>query len=172
MTGGDVNGGGGVKPGFVSIMAQTNAKQAARQISNFGFVAGEDRANGRGGQGFTQCSSIFHASLPDLAYHAGMLPLTNAKIRELKARAQLMKPTLKVGHDGLSEQFIAALDTALKHHDLVKVKFSDFKEQKKELAPQLAAKTGSELIMRVGNVAVLYRPKPEAEKVEAVDEGE
>ena len=101
-----------------------------------------------------------------------MLPLTNAKIRELKARAQLMKPTLKVGHDGLSEHFIAALDTALKHHDLVKVKFSDFKEQKKELAPQLAAKTGSELIMRVGNVAVLYRPKPEAEKVEAVDEGE
>jgi RNA-binding protein len=54
----------------------------------------------------------------------------------------------------------------------VKVKFSDFKEQKKELAPQLAAKTGSELIMRVGNVAVLYRPKPEAEKVEVVDEGE
>ena len=101
-----------------------------------------------------------------------MLPLTNAKIRELKARAQLMKPTLKVGHDGLSGQFIAALDTALKHHDLVKVKFSDFKEQKKELAPQLAAKTGSELIMRVGNVAVLYRPKPEAEKVEIVDEGE
>jgi RNA-binding protein len=87
--------------------------------------------------------------------------LTNAKIRELKARAQLMKPTLKVGHDGLSDPFIAALDAALKRQDLVKVKFSDFKEQKKELAPQLAARTGSELIMRVGNVAVLYRPKPE-----------
>ncbi len=90
-----------------------------------------------------------------------MSPLTNAKIRELKARAQLMKPTLKVGHDGLSDQFIAALDTALKRQDLVKVKFSDFKDQKKELAPQLAARTGSELVMRVGNVAVLYRPKPE-----------
>ena len=90
-----------------------------------------------------------------------MTPLTNAKIRELKARAQLMKPTLKVGHDGLSDPFIAALETALKQQDLVKVKFSDFKEQKKELAPQLAARTGSELIMRVGNVAVLYRPKPE-----------
>lgn len=100
------------------------------------------------------------------------MPLTNAKIRELKARAQLMKPALKIGHDGLSAPFIAALDDALKHHELVKVKFSDFKEQKKELAPQLAEKTGSELIMRVGNVAVLYRPKPEAEKVEVVDEGE
>ena len=89
-----------------------------------------------------------------------MSVLTNAQIRELKARAQLMKPMLKVGHDGLSAAFIAALDELLKHHALVKVKFSDFKEQKKELAPQLAEKTGSELIMRVGNVAVLYRPKP------------
>jgi RNA-binding protein len=93
-----------------------------------------------------------------------MSSLTNAKIRELKARAQLMKPSLKVGHDGLSAAFIAALDDMLKHHELVKVKFADFKEQKKELSPQLAEKTGSELIMRVGNVAVLYRPRPAAEE--------
>ena len=90
------------------------------------------------------------------------MPLTNAQIRELKARAQLMKPTLKVGHDGLSAPFIAALDDLLKHHALVKVKFSDFKEEKKTLAPQLAEKTGSELILRVGNAAVLYRAKPDA----------
>ena len=70
-----------------------------------------------------------------------------------------MEPMLKVGKQGLSAQFLAALDNALKHHDLVKVKFDEFKEQKKELAPQLAEKTGSHLIMRVGNVAVLYRPK-------------
>jgi RNA-binding protein len=100
------------------------------------------------------------------------MPLTNAKIRELKARAQLMKPTLKVGHDGLSEQFIAALDVALKQHELVKVKFSDHKEEKKTLSPQLAEKTGSELIMRVGNVAVLYRAKPVAATVAEVDSGE
>jgi len=89
-----------------------------------------------------------------------MIGLTNAKIRELKARGQLLKPVLKVGHDGLSPQFIAALDKALKHLELVKVKFSDLKDQKKTLAPQLAEKTGSELVMRVGNVAVLYRAKP------------
>jgi RNA-binding protein len=104
----------------------------------------------------------FHLSRRNFAYYDPMSSLTNAKIRELKARAQLMKPTLKVGHDGLSDQFIAALDTALKQQDLVKVKFSDFKDQKKELAPQLATRSGSELIMRVGNVAVLYRPKAEA----------
>jgi RNA-binding protein len=90
-----------------------------------------------------------------------MDPLTNAKIRELKARAQRMKATLKIGKEGLSPQFFAALDEVLNHHELVKVKFDEFKEQKKELTPQLAEKSGSHLITRVGNVVVLYRPKPE-----------
>jgi RNA-binding protein len=89
-----------------------------------------------------------------------MLSLTNAQLRDLKAKAQRLKATLKVGKEGLSPQFIAALDGVLKHHELVKVKFDDFKEQKKELAPQLAQKSGSHLVTRVGNVVVLYRPKP------------
>ena len=89
-----------------------------------------------------------------------MVSLSNAQIRELKAQAQRLKAALKVGKEGLSPQFLAALDDVLKHHELVKVKFEEFKEQKKELAPQLAEKSGSHLIMRVGNVAVLYRAKP------------
>jgi RNA-binding protein len=93
-----------------------------------------------------------------------MDPITNAQIRYLKARAQRMKATLKVGKDGLSPQFLAALDEVLKHHELVKVKFDEFKEQKKELTPQLAEKSRSHLVTRVGNVVVLYRPKPREEK--------
>ena len=94
-----------------------------------------------------------------LPHTAVMLALNNAKIRELKARGQLLKPTLKVGKEGLSPQFLSALDEALKHHDLLKVKFDQLKEQKKELAPQLAEKTSSHLVMRVGNVVVLYRAR-------------
>jgi len=89
--------------------------------------------------------------------------LPNPQIRALKAKAQRMKATLKLGKEGLSQKFLAALDTALTQHELVKVKFDDFKEEKKELTPQLAEKTSSHLITRVGNVAVLYRPKPAAD---------
>ncbi len=46
-------------------------------------------------------------------------------------------------------------------------------QQKKELCTAARRQNRQRIpIMRVGNVAVLYRPKPEAEKVEAVDEGE
>lgn len=95
-----------------------------------------------------------------------MAPLTNAQMRTFKAQAQRLKATLKVGKEGLTPQFLAALDDALKHQELVKVKFDFFKEEKKELAPQLADKSGSHLVTRVGNVAVLYRPKPVATPAE------
>ena len=93
-----------------------------------------------------------------------MVSFTNAQIRDFKARAQRIKATLKVGKDGLSPQFLAALDHELTHHELVKVKFEDFKERKKELAPQLARQSGSHLVTRVGNVVVLYRSKPIEQK--------
>ncbi len=83
--------------------------------------------------------------------------LSNAQLRDLRARAQRLKATLKIGKDGLSAQFLMALDEMLKRHELVKIKFENFKEQKKELAPQLAQKSASHLVARVGNVVVLYR---------------
>jgi RNA-binding protein len=88
-----------------------------------------------------------------------MISLTNAQKRALKARAQRLEAALKIGKEGLSQEFLAALDAALQAHELVKVRFADFKEQKKELSPQLAERSGSHLLTRIGNVAVLYRPK-------------
>jgi RNA-binding protein len=89
-------------------------------------------------------------------------PLNNSQLRKFKAAAQLLEPMLKVGKAGLSEGFLRSVDLALAQHELVKIKFAEFKEQKKELAPQLAGKTASHLVMRVGNVMVLHRPKPVA----------
>ena len=83
-----------------------------------------------------------------------------ADIRKFKAAAQHLEPILKIGKAGLSEAFIQSVNEALSQHELVKIKFADFKDQKKELAPQLAEKTSSHLIMRVGNVMVLHRPPP------------
>ncbi len=75
-----------------------------------------------------------------------------------------MKATLKIGKDGISSQFLAALDHELKCHELVKLKFDVIMEQKKELTPQLAEKSESHLVTRFGNVVVLYRSQREAEK--------
>jgi RNA-binding protein len=94
-------------------------------------------------------------------------PLTNAQIRKFKAAAQHLEPMLKLGKAGLSEGFIASVNEALAQHELVKIKFVEFKEQKKTLAPQLAEKTSSYLVMRVGNVMVLHRPRAATEEAAA-----
>jgi len=93
-----------------------------------------------------------------------MTELTNRQLSKLKGMGQLLEPVVRVGHAGLSPAFLASLNQALNDHELVKVKFSDFKDQKKELTPKLAEMTGSHLIMRVGNVAVLYREQPDPAK--------
>ena len=85
--------------------------------------------------------------------------LSNADKRALKARAQLLEPMVKLGRAGMSEAFLRGLDSALALHGLVKMKFTDFKDRKHEFAPQIAEKTGSTLVMQVGNVAVFYRRK-------------
>jgi RNA-binding protein YhbY len=51
-----------------------------------------------------------------------MVPLTNTQVRDLKAQAQKLKAALTIGKEGLSPQFLVALDEVLKHHELVKVK--------------------------------------------------
>ncbi len=91
--------------------------------------------------------------------------ISNRELRDLKARGQLLQPVVFIGKEGLSPALIKSLDEALAHHELVKVKFANFKEEKKTLTPQLAEKVSARVVMRVGNVAVLFRrkPAPEAE---------
>ena len=92
------------------------------------------------------------------------IALNNPQLRKLKAMAQRMDATVKLGKLGLSEAFLNGLDQELGRHELVKVRFDDFKDQKKSIAPQIAEKTNSRLVMRVGNVAVYFRRQPDPKK--------
>lgn len=81
------------------------------------------------------------------------------KLRELKSRAQLIKPALRLGRAGLTPEFLAAFDEALARTPLVKLRFEDFKDERKALSKQLAEQTGSRLVQQVGHTAVFYRAR-------------
>ena len=93
-----------------------------------------------------------------------MIDLTTKQIAHLRGLGQRLEPTLHVGQAGLTDALIAALNQALDNHELVKAKFAALKEQKRALAPELAARTDSVLVQRVGNVVVLYRPQSDPAK--------
>ena len=90
--------------------------------------------------------------------------LSSAERKQLRGLAHSLKPVASVGKDGLSEQFIAELKSALEHHELVKVKFLEGKSEKKELAAELAEKCDAGLAGLIGNVAILYRQNPDPKK--------
>ncbi|HAO66270.1 MAG TPA: hypothetical protein DCR17_06260 [Verrucomicrobiales bacterium] len=90
--------------------------------------------------------------------------LTSAQTRKLKAIAQRLDASIKIGKNGLTDGFLKEVDDALKRDELVKVRFVEFKEEKKELAPKIAEQTQSHLVTRVGHVAVYYREKPDPAK--------
>jgi RNA-binding protein len=85
--------------------------------------------------------------------------LTGAQKRALKSRAQLLEAMIRIGQSGVTDALLQSLDNALSQHELVKVRFADFKEERKTLAPQLAERTSSALIQQVGNVAVFFRKR-------------
>ena len=90
--------------------------------------------------------------------------LKPAERKSLRKQAHHLKPNVFIGKDGLSKTVIAAAKEAIGAHELVKVRFGDNKDKKKELAAQLAEQSDSELVGVIGHLAILYREHPEEEK--------
>jgi len=87
--------------------------------------------------------------------------MTSKRRSELRSLAQSLSSIVMVGHDGITDGVVGALDSALTDHELVKVRFQDFKEQTKDLSNDLAQKTDSTLVATTGFTAVFYRRNPE-----------
>jgi RNA-binding protein len=89
--------------------------------------------------------------------------LSGAEKRALRARGQRLEATVRLGHAGMTEAWLRALDQALAKDELVKVRFTDPAVDRKAIAPEVAEKSGSELVALVGNVAVYFRRRKKAE---------
>ena len=84
----------------------------------------------------------------------------------LKGLVHGMKPLVFVGQKGLSPAVIKAVDESLEKHELIKIKFVDFKEKgrKEEIAGVIEKKTASELVGMIGHIAIFYRQHKDPEK--------
>jgi RNA-binding protein len=83
----------------------------------------------------------------------------------LRGLAHKLRPVIQVGKNGITPDLIKAVDEALEIHELIKVKFVDFKEERKELSQEIADGTSSEAVGLVGNVVILYRQNPDDERL-------
>jgi RNA-binding protein len=85
--------------------------------------------------------------------------LTERQRRHLRGLAHELKPVIRLGNAGLTDAVAAETARALHDHELIKVKApGGDRDARNALFDELAQRTSSALIHRIGNVAVLYRP--------------
>jgi len=92
------------------------------------------------------------------------MKLTSPQRKFLKSKGHHLKPLTRVGKAGVTEAFIKSVSQTLKDHELVKVKFNEFKDEKSSLADDIARQMSATLVAITGNVALLYKQSKDERK--------
>lgn len=88
-------------------------------------------------------------------------PVVSSKARShLRSLAHRLEATVHVGGEGLSEAVVQAVATALRDHELIKVRLGkSFEGDRKTSAEALAVAVAADLTQVIGRIVVLYRPR-------------
>ncbi len=90
------------------------------------------------------------------------MPLTEPQRKYLRRLGHDRDPVVLVGQGGISPNLIAELDRALNDHELVKVRARvGDRDTRDAILTELAASTRSEIVQRIGHVALYYRRNPD-----------
>ena len=90
-----------------------------------------------------------------------MIELTSKQRKELEKVAHDLQPVVIVGGAGVTDGVMDMIDKSLAAHELIKVKFNEYKDEKQELTQQICEKTDATLVRIIGNIAILFREKEE-----------
>lgn len=95
-----------------------------------------------------------------------MKTLQGFEKKYLRGLAHKRKPVVFVGQRGLTAALIEAVDDALNRHELIKVKFNEFKkkEEKANIIHRLQTGTDAVLVGKIGHTAIFYRRQKDPAK--------
>jgi len=95
------------------------------------------------------------------------MKLSEAQKKHLRGLGHQLKPLIMIGDAGLSDAVFAEYESTIEHHELIKVsvRVGD-REARDSIIGELCSRSGAELIQRIGNVALLYRPNPEKQRIQ------
>ena len=88
--------------------------------------------------------------------------MTTKERAYLKGLAQNIDPILSLGKASLTPEFTEAVAEAIKARELIKVSVLKTCElDMNEIAVELCANTGAQLVQKIGKTLVLYKPSRE-----------
>jgi len=94
------------------------------------------------------------------------VPLTGKQRRHLRALGHHLEPVVQLGKNGLTDAIAAAVEDAIEHHELVKVRLgTECPDDRHEVAEALAAALKAEAAQVLGRTILLYRRHPKEPKI-------
>lgn len=99
------------------------------------------------------------------------MELSSGQIKRLRAEGHRLKlkPVVIIGQKGLSENLHLEIDSALNHHELLKLRIPSLdKPGKRELAKQICDHHNAALVETIGSIIVIYRPNNETNRFTAI----
>jgi RNA-binding protein len=103
---------------------------------------------------------------PGLSSSPAAPDLSERQRKHLRGLAHDLKPVIRLGGSGLTDAVALETARALHDHELIKVKAPGGDREARDAAfAELANRTSSALIYRIGNVAVLYRPRADLPRI-------
>lgn len=92
--------------------------------------------------------------------------LTGKQKRFLRAKAHHEKPIFQVGKSGVSENMIIQLQDVLEKRELIKIRIlQNCLENKHDIADEITAKSGAQLVQIIGYNIILYKESEENKQI-------
>ena len=89
------------------------------------------------------------------------MPLSNRQKKYLRGLSHALHPIVTVADKGLTANVLTEIDTALDHHELIKVKLRGDRDARASWAGEIAARCSAEKVHSIGQVACFYRRNPD-----------
>ena len=88
------------------------------------------------------------------------MTLNTKQRKALKAKAHHLKPVVRVGQKGVSDNLLAETSQALETHALIKIHIADDdRDRRSDTAQTIATACDAELLQQIGKTYLLYREK-------------
>ena len=84
-----------------------------------------------------------------------MINLTSSQRSYLRSLAHHLAPVVIIGNNGVTRGTIETIKKSLDSRELIKIKFREFKDEKKSLSHQIAKSTGSDVVGMIGHTIIL-----------------
>lgn len=90
--------------------------------------------------------------------------LTSTQKKYLRGLAHKLKPVIQIGKSGFTKELQMEMNIQLEIHELIKIRFMDFKEEKKEIMAQIEARLLASSAGIIGHIGILYRQAEDLKK--------